>query len=274
MRLVDIGTGAPIVVLPGVQGRWEWMRPAIDALATRCRVITFSYADEPTCGGRFDPADGFASYVAQVSEALEAVGLARATICGVSYGGLVAAAFAAGHPDRTSGLVLVSAIPPSWSPNDRVRFYLRSPWLLTPLFCLGSLRLHREIAAAVPGRLRAVLASLGIGLRALAHMFSPPRMARRATLLAPPSLAENLRRLTMPTLVVTGEVALDRVVPVAMTHEYLQLLPHATAVTIPNTGHLGLITRPAEFARLVGDFAEQSAAELTALTPSRGVQLW
>ena len=261
MRLVDVGHGTPVVVLPGVQGRWEWMGPAIDALAARCRVITFSYADERTCGGQFDPANGFASYVAQVAEALDAARLSRATICGVSYGGLVAAAFAAGHPDRTSGLVLVSAIPPSWSPDDRVRFYLRSPWLMAPLFCLGSLRLHREIAAAVPGRLRGILASLRIGLRVLAHMFSPPRMARRATLLAPPSLSADLRRLAMPTLVVTGEVGLDRVVPVAMTHEYLQLLPHATAVTIPNTGHLGLITRPAEFARLVGDFARQSATE-------------
>jgi hypothetical protein len=45
MKIVDRGGGTPIVVIPGVQGRWEWMRPAIDALAHRSRVITFSLAD-------------------------------------------------------------------------------------------------------------------------------------------------------------------------------------------------------------------------------------
>jgi pimeloyl-ACP methyl ester carboxylesterase len=258
MRIVDVGRSAPVVVLPGVQGRWEWMRPAIDALAEHCRVITFSYADEPTCGGRFDEADGFSSYVEQVAEALDAAGLARATICGVSYGGLVAAAFAARYPDRVDGLVLVSAIPPSWAPDTRIQFYLRSPWLLSPLFCLGSLRMHREIAAAAPGRLRGLLASGRIAARVLTHMFSPPRMARRATLLPPASLAATLATVKAPTLIVTGEPSLDRVVPVAMTHEYLRLLPQAVAVTIPNTGHLGLITKPEEFARVVGEFMAQA----------------
>ena len=32
--IVDKGHGTPIVLIPGVQGRWEWMRPTVDALAT------------------------------------------------------------------------------------------------------------------------------------------------------------------------------------------------------------------------------------------------
>src|SRR5215510_13994505 len=112
MRIVDVGSGAPIVIVPGIQGRWEWMKPAVDALAGRCRVITFSLADEPTCGGRFDPSHGFDSYVEQVTEAMDLAGVASAVVAGVSYGGLVAAAFAARHPERVSGLVLVSAVPP------------------------------------------------------------------------------------------------------------------------------------------------------------------
>ena len=39
MKIIDRGGGTPIVVIPGVQGRWEWMTPAIDAMAHRCRVI-------------------------------------------------------------------------------------------------------------------------------------------------------------------------------------------------------------------------------------------
>ena len=133
MKIIDHGGGTPIVVIPGAQGRWEWMKPAIDALARRCRVITFSLADEPTCGAPFDPHHGFSSYVDQVRDALDACGIQRGAICGVSYGGLIAAAFAARHPDRTASLVLVSALPPSWKPDRRVRFYLRAPRLLTPV---------------------------------------------------------------------------------------------------------------------------------------------
>ena len=99
MKIIDRGGGTPIVVIPGVQGRWEWMKPAIDALAQRCRVVTFSLADEPSCGGRFDEARGFDSYVDQVRDALDAAGIDAAAICGVSYGGLIAAAFAARYPD-------------------------------------------------------------------------------------------------------------------------------------------------------------------------------
>ncbi len=77
MKIIDRGGGTPIVVVPGIQGRWEWMKPAIDALAQRCRVVTFSLADEPSCGGRFDEAHGFDCYVEQVRDALDAAGIHR-----------------------------------------------------------------------------------------------------------------------------------------------------------------------------------------------------
>lgn len=254
MQIVDRGSGVPIVVIPGIQGRWEWMRPAVDALAARCRVITFSLADEPTCGGRFDAASGFDCYVEQVGAALDQAGLEQAAICGVSYGGLIAAAFAARHPERCTALVLVSALPPAWSPDARVRFYLRAPRLLAPLFLVGSLRMYKEIAAATPGSFPAIAAALSHAGTALRHMFSPARMAARVAQLGPPQLGEQLRQLRLPTLVITGEPALDRVVPVWMTRQYVEMWPHAQQATIAATGHLGLITRPDEFARLVVPF--------------------
>ena len=69
MIVIDVGSGPAIVIVPGIQGRWEWMKPAVDALSADCRVITFSLADEPSCGGRFDPAAGFASDVDPIREA-------------------------------------------------------------------------------------------------------------------------------------------------------------------------------------------------------------
>lgn len=261
MKIVDRGSGTPVVVIPGIQGRWEWMSPAIDALAERCRVITFSLADEPSCGGRFDNSRGFWCYVEQVREALDAAGVQQAAICGVSYGGLIAAAFAARHPERTSSLVLVSALPPAWTPDARVAFYLRAPRLLTPLFLLASLRMYREIAAASAGHARGLVEGLRHGRRVVTHMFSPGRMARRVHLLRPLDLRDEIARVTKPILLITGEPALDRVVPVGTTREYLQVWPQASVATIARTGHLGLITRPAEFARLVVPFAEQAARE-------------
>lgn len=258
MTIVDVGTGPAVVLIPGIQGRWEWMKPAVDALAASCRVITFSLADEPGCGGRFDDQDGFASYVDQVRAALDMAGIEAATICGVSYGGLVAAAFAARHPDRTSHLVLVSAIPPSWRPDRRARFFLRAPRLLSPLFYLGSLRLYPEIAAAAGTRLGGLRAAARHGWNALTHPFSPSRMARRVRLLAPLHLLPELALMRRPTLIVTGEPGLDRVVPVGATREYARLWPHAGLVTLERTGHLGLITRPHAFASVVAHFVEAS----------------
>jgi len=247
MDLIDVGAGIPIVLVPGIQGRWEWMRPTVDALSSRCRVITFSLADEPTCGAAFDEAAGFDCYVRQVRDAMDQAGVGRAFICGVSYGGLVAAAFAARYPERAEGLILVSAVPPGWRPDSRVRFYLRAPRLLSPLFMVGSLRLYPEIAAASDGALAGILAGARHAGNVLAHMFSPFRMARRVRLIERLDLVRELETLSLPTLVITGEDGLDRVVPVRLTEDYLRLWPHARRVTLARTGHLGSITRPDAF---------------------------
>ena len=263
MKIIDAGSGAPLVLVPGIQGRWEWMKPAVDALARRCRVITFSLADEPTCGAAFDARRGFDCYVEQVAQAMDAAGLRRAAVCGVSYGGLIAATFAARHRERVSSLVLVSAVPPTWTPDARARFFLRAPRLLMPLFMLVSLRMYREIAAAVPGRMAAARTAGRHAANVLTHMFSPVRMARRAALLpSTEALVREVSALDVPTLIVTGEAELDRVVPVRLTQEYTRWWPHAEQTTLAHTGHIGLITRPDEFARAVTEFIDRASQQV------------
>jgi pimeloyl-ACP methyl ester carboxylesterase len=274
LEIVDVGTGTPVVIVPGVQGRWEWMSPAVDALASHCRVVTFSLADEPAGGGRLDRSHGFDRYVEQVTEAMDAARLPAAIVVGVSYGGLIAAAFAARHTDRVAGLVLVSAIPPQWTPDSRVRFYLRAPTLLSPLFLIGSLRLYKEIATATPGVLPGMRAAARHGLNALMHMFSPAGVARRVHVLESAQLDRELQRVQVPTLVVTGERRLDRVVPVSLTEEYARIWPHAERITIAHTGHLGMITRPDAFADAVAGFARrhgQSAVQQRPVPGAPGV---
>lgn len=259
MRIIDQGSGTPVVLVPGIQGRWEWMRPTVEALARRCRVLTFSLADEPTSGAAFDAADGFASYLRQIADALDARGLQHAAICGISYGGLIAAAFAARMPERVSALVLMSAIPPSWRPDRRVRLLLKAPRLLSPLFCINSLRLLPEIVAA-----RGLAGGLAFAavhvVRVLAHPFSPRLMAQRVRRLDGLDLTPELARVHVPVLVLTGEAGLDRVVPVEHTREYLRLWPHAAEGVVPRTGHLAPVIRPDLFAALVAPFAGRSGA--------------
>jgi hypothetical protein len=59
----------------------------------------------------------------------------------------------------------------------------------------------------------------------------------------------------------TGEPSLDHVVSAEGTSEYLQLIRHAYAVRLEQTGHLGYITRPREFAATVREFLASHAAD-------------
>jgi pimeloyl-ACP methyl ester carboxylesterase len=256
MNLIDRGRGTPVVLIPGIQGRWEWLKPTVEALAERCRVLTFSLADEPTAGMAGD--DGsLDAYVDQVRQALDQAGVERAAICGMSYGGLVAAAFAARHPERVTALVLASALPPSWRLNARVKFYLRAPRLLSPVFCAASVRLYREIAAAAGGYCSGLATAMRMGARAIRHPFHPVRMARRAS--RAPSLSDSeLSHVRVPVLVVTGDDALDQVVPPRLTMEYVRRWPQAKHAVLARTGHLGVVTKAGEFAALVAPFAEQA----------------
>ena len=115
MQIVERGAGEPLVLVPGIQGRWEYVRPAVEALAASFRVITFPIADEPSAGFPFDGARGFDAYVDHVLATMNEAGVDRATICGISFGGLVALRFAAMHADRTKALVLASTPGPSSS---------------------------------------------------------------------------------------------------------------------------------------------------------------
>ncbi len=198
----------------------------------------------------------------QVRNVLDASRLERAAICGVSYGGLIACAFATRYPARVASLILVSALPPSWLPNARALPYLRHPWVLTPVFCLASVRFYREIAAANDTWWGGIRAALAAGTNVLCHMFHPGRMARRVHLLSAMRIEDGLPRVKVPTLIVTGEESLERVVPPRTTRQYASIWPHARVETLARTGHLGLITRPRAFAVLVSRFVSESEKKI------------
>src|SRR5690606_4254083 len=252
--MIDIGRGTPIVVIPGLQGRWEWMRPGVEALSEGHRAISYSLCDEPTSGFPVEPADGFDNYLRQVDTVLDRAVLEQATLVGVSYGGLIALEYAARRPARVSGLVLASALSPDWVPDARARFYLKAPRLLSPLFAATAPgRLGAEITAAFPrigDRARFAFAQT---VRVTRARLSPALMARRIHW-AEAHDFETPDRITAPSLIVTGEPGLDRVVPVDVSRRMLGRLPDSRHAVLSRTGHLGIITRPEAFARIVDEW--------------------
>jgi len=128
----DQGKGTGLIVIPGVQGRWEWMKPALTELAKRCRVMSYTLCGDFGSDMKFDPALGFDNFIKQLDQVFDRTGLERAALCGVSYGGLIALRYAALRPERVTSLVFVSAPAPGWVPNDRQQRYLAHPWRSTP----------------------------------------------------------------------------------------------------------------------------------------------
>ena len=254
--MIDIGSGTPVVLIPGLQGRWEWMRPAVEAMAKRNRVLSFSLCDERSSPFPCVTERGFENYIDQTLAAMDRAGLEKATIAGVSYGGLIASEFAARHPHRVTALVLASALHTAWQPNSRQRQYLKSPWLLSPLFVATAPgRMRPEMTAAFPGvgaRLRFMAAH---GVRVAMAPTSPAKMARRIEWASRHQFADPCG-ITSRTLVVTGERGLDRVVPVAITERYVTELQSAQHVVLEHTGHLGVVTRPDLFAEVIRTFLD------------------
>lgn len=253
--IYDKGSGPPVIVIPGVQGRWEWMRSALEAMSTRCRAISYSLAGDFGSGQKLDPALGFENYVQQLDAIFDRTGLDRAAICGVSYGGFIALRYAATRPERVRSLILVSSPAPGWTPTERQRRYVSRPWLMAPAFvAAGPMRLGPEIRAAFdtwPARLGFALRH---AVRIAAAPIIPSLMASRVTLQQGLDFAADCARVTAPTLIVSGERHLDRVVPTEVTRRYESLIRGARYEMMERTGHIGLVTRPDRFSAIVCGF--------------------
>jgi len=259
MTLVELGTGAPLVFVPGLQGRWEYARPTVEALAEYFRVLTFSLGDEPSWQGAFDRRRGFDAYGDQIAAVLDQADLERAVVCGLSFGGLAALNFASRFSDRVDALVLASTPGPGFTLRPRHQFYTRVPWLFGPLFLIEApFRAGPELKAALPraGDRRAFAwTMLRTSVRA---PLSASRMAARARMIGSFDAGGACSRISSPTLVVTGEPSLDFVVSVDGTSQYARLIGGARAAVLARTGHQGTLTHPREFAAIVRKFVVEN----------------
>jgi pimeloyl-ACP methyl ester carboxylesterase len=253
--MYDRGRGPALVLVPGIQGRWEWMRPALRTLSKHFRTISYSLSGDIGSRAKMDRSRGFDTFVDQVDSVAKRCRIDRFVLCGVSYGGVIAARYAAARPERVAALILVSAPGPSWKPSERQARYAARPWRSLPAFCMTAIeRLRSEIYTSHDDWKGRARFTMGYFAGAAAAPAIPALMAQRVHLQQRTDLRGDCARIVAPTLVITGEPELDRVVPVASTREYVTRIRGARYEMMPRTGHLGSITQPERFAQIVTEF--------------------
>jgi pimeloyl-ACP methyl ester carboxylesterase len=233
------GEGPPLLLIMGIWGELRAWDPLIERLSG-FRTIAF---DAPGIGRTGLPAvplslPGLGQFATGV---LDAVGVRRAHVLGVSFGGLVAQQVAAREPERVDRLVLASTL-------SGVLFVPGEPSALLRLLTPWSLRPRGDAGSLWGGRLR-----------------HDPALAARVGLRAPDNLPAYLHRLSgltgwlgapwgirCPTLVLTGDD--DPIVPPANSRILASTLRNARVHVVHGGGHLVLFDSPAEVAPVISGF--------------------
>ena len=84
----------------------------------------------------------------------------------------------------------------------------------------------------------------------------PSRMSERAALASCETFESDCACVKAPTLVITGERDLDRVVNCDETLDYVSRIEGARFQLLEKTGHLGTISAPQKFAAIVSRFCQ------------------
>ena len=123
VHYVESGAGRPILMIHGLGGHLHHMRrPLMEAFGDDYRLIAIDrpgsgYSTRPRGDGRLSQQ---ADFIARLIDAMQ---LERPLVVGHSLGGAIALAMALRHPDKISGLALISPlthhyseVPPEFAP--------------------------------------------------------------------------------------------------------------------------------------------------------------
>lgn len=256
----EVGQGFPVLLIhgsgPGVSAWANW-RLTLPRLAARARVLApdmvgFGYTERPA-----GIAYGMDTWVRHALGFLGALGIEQADVVGNSFGGALALALAIRHPQRVRRLVLMGAagVPFTLTPAlDAVWGYTPSVAAmrrLMDLFAYDRRLVNDELAEL---RYRA---SVRPGVHeAYAAMFPAPRQ-RWVDALASPEAA--IRALPHETLIVHGRE--DRVIPLSNALTLARWIHRSQLHVFGRCGHWTQIEHAERFARLVGDFLAEAAAD-------------
>ncbi|MGH8867642.1 MAG: alpha/beta fold hydrolase [Actinomycetes bacterium] len=242
------GSGPPLVLLHGYvgDGPTTW-RPQLDALCDEFTVVAW---DAPGAGGSSDPPESFgmAGYADCLAGFVDALGLARPHVAGVSFGGALALALSHRHPGVARTLVLVSAYA-GWRgslPAD-----VAEQRLLQALV-LADLSPDEFVATLLPTMFSGRTApesveAFGASMRAF-HPVGFRAMARASA----EDLRDVLPLVDVPTLLVYGDADVRAGIQVARDIE--AAVSGATLVVLPDVGHVCTLEAPEETTRVVREF--------------------
>ncbi|MGZ4408620.1 MAG: alpha/beta fold hydrolase [Gaiellaceae bacterium] len=246
------GEGPPVVLLhAGVSDSRLW-EPQLDSFAqshTVLRVDLPGFGNSPL---ETNPV----SFRGAVRDAMDADGIDRAALVGVSLGGNTALELALESPERVSALVLVGAGLPDHEWSEEV----------TSFFAAEEEALERgDLDAAVDANLHMWLAGPRRDLRDIdpAQRELVGEMQKQAfrqqkghedvrMLRLDPPESERLADVKVPTLVVTGDEDIADIHRIA--DRLTAGIPSAERATIAAAAHLPSLERPEEFDRIVLSF--------------------
>ncbi|HSF48557.1 MAG TPA: alpha/beta hydrolase [Burkholderiales bacterium] len=109
LRVARLGSGPPLVLLHGYPDNLQIWSAVAPSLADRFEVIAFDWPGM----GYSDAWPGGASPFQMANRLLALLdlwGIRRATLAGIDMGGQPALVFAALHPERTAGLVVINSL--------------------------------------------------------------------------------------------------------------------------------------------------------------------
>jgi pimeloyl-ACP methyl ester carboxylesterase len=211
----------PLILLHGAGSNSAmWVGDAYE-YSRRYRVYAVDLLGEPGKSAPVRPEWNSPAYAEWLGEVLDALRVERAILVGLSQGGWTALKFATSRPERVNKLVLLT---PGGITPDRLSFALRA----IPLSFLGRWgieRINRLIFGHQP-----MPEEVNEAMTLIMTQFKP-----RIGVL-PIFTDEELRRLTMPTLLLIGdEDALRDARKIIERME--RLVPELKAIIIPQAGH-------------------------------------
>jgi 3-oxoadipate enol-lactonase len=256
LRYVDTGprpgSGPPLVLLHEMGGTLETWDGCVPLLAGTHRVVAYDWRGAGQ-SEKVSASITLADHTGDLLALLDALGAgAPALLAGCAVGGAIAAAFAADHPGRTAGLVLMSpalGIRPEQR-EDRLR--------QVATFEANGLRsvVEASLAGGYPDRFRQGREAEFASFRARWLANDPESLAATYRMLIDMDTGPMLARIRCPVLAVGGEY--DPLRPPDYVRGIAGQLADAAFVTAPG-GHHMPHQIPEIVAGLIADFAAKIA---------------
>ncbi|MBL8794712.1 MAG: alpha/beta hydrolase [Planctomycetia bacterium] len=244
--IIHGGDGPPFVYLHSTLGEAFMWFPFYQTWAKQFKVYAPTHPGFGASAG-FDRIDTVEDMAFHYVELFDALGLEQVNLGGVSLGGWIAAEFAVRWPERVRKLWIAGA-PGLWveeEPLPDMFRYMREPAKLRELcFHEPNSAMARTIFPDDADDERRMKGYQALTVLARLVWDRPYN----------PKLAERLRRVQCPVLLVWGDK--DRLVPPSYGEAYRKHLPQAEMKRIPNCGHLLMFEREKEFVEIVANFCK------------------